>query len=94
MVRTQIQLTEEQAERVRRIAAQRGQSFAAVIRDAVDRLPDDEAERQARIERALEAIASNTARSGIHDLGREHDREYAAILAEELGLDPAPPPNE
>jgi Arc/MetJ-type ribon-helix-helix transcriptional regulator len=94
MVRTQIQLTEEQAARVRRLAAQRGKSFAAVIRDAVDQLPDDEAERQERFERALHAVRNSTARSGIADLAREHDREYAAILAEEFGLDPAPPPAE
>lgn len=94
MVRTQIQLTEEQAARVRRLAAQRGQSFAAVIRDAVDRLPDDEAERNARFERALEAARNATGGSGKHDIAREHDREYAAILAEELGLDPMPPSAE
>jgi Arc/MetJ-type ribon-helix-helix transcriptional regulator len=94
MVRTQIQLTEEQAARVRRLAAQRGQSFAAVIRDAVDRLPDDEAERNARFERALEAARNSTLRSGIPDLSVEHDREYAAILAEQHGLDPMPASDE
>jgi ribbon-helix-helix CopG family protein len=91
MVRTQIQLTEEQAARVRRLAAQRGQSFAAVIRDAVDRLPDDEAERRARFDRALAAVRNSTARSGKSNSAREHDREWAAIIAEDLGLDPAPP---
>lgn len=36
MVRTQIQLTEEQAERLKEVAAQKGVSMAEVIRQAVD----------------------------------------------------------
>jgi len=36
MVRTQIQLTEPQAERLHRLAAARGVSMASLIRDAVD----------------------------------------------------------
>jgi len=40
LVRTQIQLTEEQAVKLKRMAAERGVSMAEVIRDAVDRLPD------------------------------------------------------
>ena len=36
MVRTQIQLTEEQAIKVKKIAARRGVSMAEVIRDAVE----------------------------------------------------------
>jgi Arc/MetJ-type ribon-helix-helix transcriptional regulator len=94
MVRTQIQLTEEQAARVRRLAAQRGKSFAAVIRDAVDQLPDDEAERRERLQRALEFARNSPFRSGKTDISVEHDREYAEILADEFGLDPAPPLDE
>ena len=37
MVRTQIQLAEEQAARLKQLAAQRGISSAAVIREALDR---------------------------------------------------------
>jgi hypothetical protein len=94
MVRTQIQLTEEQAARVRRLAAQRGQSFAAVIRDAVDRLPDDEAERRARFERAVHAARTATFGSGRNNIAEEHDEELARIWAEEHGLPPAPPLDE
>jgi len=36
MVRTQVQLTEEQAKKVKKIAASRGVSMAEVIRDAVE----------------------------------------------------------
>jgi Arc/MetJ-type ribon-helix-helix transcriptional regulator len=36
MVRTQIQLTEKQAEKLKRLASQRGTSMAEIIRHAVD----------------------------------------------------------
>ena len=36
MVRTQIQLTEEQAKKIKKIAASRGVPMAEVIRDAVE----------------------------------------------------------
>ena len=43
MQRTQISLTSDQANRLRRIAARRGTSMAALIREAVDRvMPDDD----------------------------------------------------
>lgn len=71
MVRTQIQLTEEQAAAIKRIAAQRGVSMAAVIRDAVDGILDGD-ERRARWERALSVIGQGS--SGLPDVGQDHDR--------------------
>ena len=58
MVRTQIQLTESQSERLRRLAAQEGVSMATLIRRGVDRLlaSREPVDRAARKERALEAI--------------------------------------
>lgn len=48
-------MTDEQAEGLRRLAALRQKSQAALLRDALDRLLDDE-ERDRRTEMALEVI--------------------------------------
>jgi hypothetical protein len=78
MIRTHISLTEEQVARLRREASRRHMSLAAVNRDAVDRVvPDEEAERQARIDGLLSAAGS--AGSGTGSVAREHD----AVLAGE-----------
>ncbi|MBI2238100.1 MAG: ribbon-helix-helix protein, CopG family [Actinobacteria bacterium] len=81
MIRTQIQLTEDQAARVRRIAAERGVSVAEVIREAVDRLPDrdDRAERWAR---ALAAVGKGHDREGATDVSARHDDYLAEAYAE------------
>lgn len=71
MIRTQIQLTEEQAARLRRLADREGVSLAAVIRRAVDSLVD-RADRDDATERALSAIGAGS--SGLPDVGAEHDR--------------------
>jgi len=78
MVRTQIQLTEEQARALKEIAAARGESMAEVIRRAVDgvirsgvMMPADE-----RKKRAMDVIGKF--RSGKHDVSKRHD----AYLAE------------
>ena len=74
MIRTQIQLTEEQASRLRRLAADRGVSMAAVIRDALDSAVSDN-DRDARWERALATAGSGD--SGLADISAEHDRHLA-----------------
>ncbi|MBI2237243.1 MAG: ribbon-helix-helix protein, CopG family [Actinobacteria bacterium] len=81
MIRTQIQLTEDQAARLRRIAAERGVSIAEVIREAVDRLPDphDRAERWAR---ALAAVGKGHDREGATDVSVRHDDYLAEAYGE------------
>ncbi len=82
VIRTQIQLTEDQATRLRRIAAERGVSIAEVIREAVDRLPDrdDRAERWAR---ALAAARRGFRdREGATDVSVRHDDYLAEAFAE------------
>lgn len=74
MIRTQIQLTEEQARALKALAAEQGVSVAELIRRSVDRLtasagPGQEARRR----RAL-AVAGRF-RSGCADLSAGHD-EY------------------
>lgn len=71
MIRTQIQLTEHQAATLKRVAREHGVSMASVIRDAVDSVID-EADRQARVERAIAAIGGFV--DGAPDAARNHDR--------------------
>ncbi len=71
MIRTQIQLTDVQARRLKRLAQQRKISMAAVVREAVDRLTgDDDYE-----ERRRTAISSfGRFSSGQPDIASDHDR--------------------
>jgi hypothetical protein len=82
MVRTQVQLTEEQALYVRRTAAERGVSVAAVIRESIERCAhqgprpnDKELRRRAR-------LAAGCLRGGPKDIATNHD-EYAAEAYEQ-----------
>jgi Arc/MetJ-type ribon-helix-helix transcriptional regulator len=83
MLRTQIQLTVEQAEKAKRLAAERGVSMAEVIREAVDRLPerDDRAERFAR---ALAAVGTGRDIEGKTDVSVRHDEYLADIYENDL----------
>ena len=83
MIRTQVQLTEAQADKAKRIAAARGVSMAEVIREAVDQLPDrdDRAERWAR---ALAVVGAGRDRDGATDVSVRHDEYLAEILEEDL----------
>jgi hypothetical protein len=80
-VRTQIQLGERQAERLKSVAASRGLSMAEWIRRAVDSalltggLPDKEEQRRRAI------AASGRFNSGVTDTSVEHDK----YLAEAFG---------
>ena len=78
MIRTQIQLTEEQARHLRRIAAERGISVAALIREAVERMVAVDP-GPARLERALSAIGRFA--SNRRDISTEHDRYLADDFA-------------
>jgi predicted DNA-binding protein len=70
VIRTQISMTEEQAEGLRRLSAARQRSQAALLRDALDDLLDDD-ERGRRVERAREVIGEF--RSGSSDTSEHHD---------------------
>ena len=77
MIRTQIQLTEEQSEELKQLAAQEGKSVAELIRLAVDQLIRSRrpVDRQELRRRAI-AVAGRF-HSGDEDLSAEHNR-YAA----------------
>jgi Arc/MetJ-type ribon-helix-helix transcriptional regulator len=77
MVRTQVQLTEEQADRLRRLAAESGQSVAELVRLGVDLYLSsrNQPTQDERIARAL-ALAGRFS-SGLKDVSANHDRYLA-----------------
>jgi hypothetical protein len=79
MVRTQIQLTKEQAKAIRRLATVQGVSIAEVIRRAVDQviLSSPKADLQQRQERALEIVGKFG--SGKRDVSKRHDAYLAEV---------------
>ena len=77
MIRTQIQLTQEQAQTLKAMAAARTSSVAALIRESVDLLIRqaggvDIAERKRRA-----IAAAGRFHSGQADISVEHDRHLA-----------------
>jgi len=78
MVRTQIQLTEDQAKALKKIAAARQLSVAELVRRAVDTMikTSTAADPEDRIRRALDI--SGKFSSGKSDISKHHD----AYLAE------------
>ena len=72
MVRTQIQLDEEETKGLKRLAAERGVSVASLVREAVDRLLEG---TSASPERWWDDLP--TFNTGITDLAEEHDRYLA-----------------
>jgi predicted component of type VI protein secretion system len=74
MVRTQIQLTEEQARGLKDLAAVEGVSMACLIRRSVDTLLNG-ARGLSRAERKRRALAAvGMFKSGVPDLGTNHDK--------------------
>ncbi|MGB8933152.1 MAG: ribbon-helix-helix protein, CopG family [Anaeromyxobacteraceae bacterium] len=82
MIRTQIQLTEVQARRLRVAARREGVSLAEAIRRLVDRGLAEESEERARLyARAAEAVGRYRDRKGARDVAKDHD----AYLDEAFG---------
>jgi hypothetical protein len=79
MVRTQIQLTEDQVRRLKRRAALEGCSMAELIRRGVDGLlGQDETTSREELKRRAIAV-SGRFRSGVPDLSENHDAYLAEI---------------
>ena len=73
MIRTQIQLTEPQAEALRQRAAAEGRSMADLVRDGVDRLLADLALKDQEAAKRRSIAALGRFHSGVADLGSAHD---------------------
>ena len=79
VVRTIVQLTEEQLAALKQLARRRKTSVAAIVREAVDGvLAKEEDERAARVARARALIG--TMPSGLGDLARNHDKYFVEDL--------------
>jgi predicted Ser/Thr protein kinase len=74
MVRTQIQLSEDQAKAIKKIASAQGVSVAEMIRRAVDRIisAGPAADPREQHKRALEIVGKF--KSGKRDVSKNHDR--------------------
>lgn len=74
MVRTQIQLTEQQARRLRAEARERGLSLAEMIRRYVEKgLSEETLDRAALYDRAARAVGRFRDRQGARDTSSKHD---------------------
>jgi Arc/MetJ-type ribon-helix-helix transcriptional regulator len=79
MIRTQVQLSDQQARALKETAAERGVSIAEVIRQALDQHLGDRG-GESRRQRAIRAIGGH--RSGRHDVSVRHDDYLADSFAE------------
>ena len=79
MVRTQVQLTEAQAQGLKDLAVSSGTSMAGLVRQAVDELLTRGRPNQEDF-RSRARAAAGRFRSGISDLGAKHDRYLAEVL--------------
>ena len=77
MVRTQIQLTEKQADELKKLAKKKNVSMARLIRDSVDNiLTKSRPVRSEEVKRRAMAAAGSL-RSGVPDLATNHDTYLA-----------------
>lgn len=79
MIRTQMQLREDQVRALKRKAAERGVSMAQVIRDAIDQSLDRDDE-DVKWERAFSVVGKF--RSGLSDVSERHDDYLAEAYLE------------
>ena len=78
MIRTQVQLTEQQLHGLRAVAAERGSSISQLVRDGVDKVlaRTGQGADGSRIQRAI--AAAGRFRSGRVDVARRHDEYLSA----------------
>ncbi len=82
MVRTQIQLTEEQSQTLKSLAAERGVSVAELIRQSVDEFIHASAGLSDQERRRRAAAAAGKFGSGKTDVAVRHDDYLAEAYAE------------
>jgi hypothetical protein len=74
MIRTQIQLTENQARKLRRVASEQNISFAEVIRRCVNQSLNQASDLESRYERARRIVGRYRMGRGKVSIARDHDR--------------------
>jgi len=77
MIRTQVQLTEEQMERLRRAAAREKVSLAEMMRQSITRSLGESVEPDFEERRRRALAAAGRFRSGRNDISTRHD-DYLA----------------
>jgi len=77
MIRTQIQITEEQARQLKMVAAQEQKSVAEVIREGIDLTLRRRAGIDEEILRRRAIEIAGKYQSGVTDLSEAHDRYLA-----------------
>ena len=77
MVRTQVQLREEQVRALKKLASARGVSMAELIRQSVDALIRSSRGVDPEERRRRAIAAAGRFRSGASDVSSEHDRHLA-----------------
>jgi len=77
MVRTQVQLTEGQVQRLRTLAAREGVSIARLVRQAVDALVRSQTAASTEERRRRAMNAAGRFASGRSDASRRHDDDLA-----------------
>ncbi len=82
MVRTQVQLTPEQAVAVKRLAADRGVSIAEIIRQSIDAYVRTGGNPSPADLRRRALLSAGSLRGGPTDLARRHD-DYAGEAFEQ-----------
>lgn len=79
MVRTQIQLTDEQASALKRLAAKRHKSIAELIRQSVEILLHSMSDVSPEERRQRAIAAAGRFHSGRSDLSNKHDEYLAEV---------------
>lgn len=82
MIRTQIQLSPDQYERLKTLAARRSKSFAQLVREGVDHVLAAE-RRETAWDRFLNAAGSCRTEDGASDVSERHDAYLSDALADE-----------
>lgn len=83
MLRTQVQLTEEQDRLLADLGRERRVSKAELVRRAVDRfLAEEVVTRGSEEQRRIALNAAGRFRSGVHDTARRHDEALAETFGE------------
>lgn len=79
MIRTQIQLSEAQAETLKRLAQQRRVSIAELIRKSIDLYLKSTGKEHPSEQKARAKAIAGQFSSCAHDIARQHDKHLADI---------------